>query len=66
MADNTVNVDNLNVQLPSGAPFSFVDSIKNVFDSVRDALLNADEIALTATFITLIIAFAMLVMWRAV
>lgn len=66
MADNTVNVDNLNVQLPSGQPFSFVDSIKNVFDSVRDALLNADEIALTATFITLIIAFAMLVMWRAV
>jgi len=59
-------VDNLNVQLPSGANFSFVDSIKNIFDGVRDSLLALDEVALTGIFVTLIIAFAMFVMWRAV
>lgn len=67
MADNTeITTGPVNINLPSGQPFSFVDSIKNIFDGVVEDILEKDEVALTAIFMSLMLIIAFLTIWKGI
>lgn len=64
MVDTTVDVQNVNVQLPSGGDFTFIDSIKGIIDGIVDSFRNADEYALTGLFMGFLLAMMVGLLWR--
>lgn len=66
MVDTEVKVDNVNVQLPAGGDFTFIDSIKGIIDSIVNTFRKADEYALTGLFMGLMLALMATLLWRMV
>ena len=66
MVDTEVAVEkvDVNVQLPSGGDFTFIDSIKGIIDGIVDSFRNADEYALTGLFMGFLLAMMVGLLWR--
>ena len=66
MAETEITTGAVNINLPDGVPYSFVDSIKGVFDDAVNKILSKDVVALTAIFMSLMLAVAMLALWKGI
>ena len=66
MVDTTVEVNSVNVQLPSGGDFTFIDSIKGIIDSIVNTFRDADTYALTGLFMGVMLALMVTLLWRMV
>ena len=66
MVETEVNVESVNVQLPSGGDFTFIDSIKGIIDSIVNTFRDADTYALTGLFMGVMLALMATLLWRMV
>jgi surfactin synthase thioesterase subunit len=66
MVETEVNVESVNVQLPSGGDFTFIDSIKGIIDSIVNTFRDADTYALTGLFMGVMLALMVTLLWRMV
>jgi surfactin synthase thioesterase subunit len=66
MVETEVNVSSVNVQLPSGGDFTFIDSIKGIIDSIVNTFRDADTYALTGLFMGVMLALMVTLLWRMV
>ena len=64
MVDTSVEVENVNVTLPSGNDFSFVDSIKGIIDNIVNSFRDADEYVLTGIFMGFMLSLMFITIWR--
>lgn len=66
MVETQVEVQNVNVQLPAGGDFTFIDSIKGIIDSIVNTFRDADTYALTGLFMGVMLALMVTLLWRMV
>jgi len=66
MVDTEVTVDNVNVQLPSGGDFTFVDSIRSILDDTVSKIRNLEDEALTGVLMAFMLAMCVVSLWRSV
>lgn len=66
MVETEVTVDNVNVQLPSGGDFTFVDSIRSILDDTVTKIRNLEDEALTGVFMAFMLALCVVSLWRSV
>jgi len=60
-----VNVDApVNINLPEGQSYTFIDSIKGVFDNYVERLKDLDDEALTGIYMALLFGVTFIVIWR--
>jgi len=64
--DILVESPQVQVNLPDGQPFTFVDSIRNWLDSVVDQLKSGSDEAVAALMITAMLLIAGTYIWRRV
>lgn len=63
IGDVQVDSPQISVNLPAGN-VTFIDSIRKIFDDTAQKVMNYDEIALRALFVSLGLGLAMIVIWR--
>ena len=66
MVETEIVTGDVNINLPSGQPFSFVDSIKNIFDGFIEDIMSKDVVALTAIFMSLMLIVAFVALWKGI
>jgi len=66
MVETEIVTGDVNINLPSGLPFSFVDSIKNIFDGFIEDIMSKDVVALTAIFMSLMLIVAFVALWKGI